>query len=186
MSVGDIPECEYITNSFLEDLAGISTSKKAKQGAGSPFYTDIATVGLPDYHYLDYQRIMLEKPPAALLWLFGLGASERGDSHKRRPMMRALVVGFVSQPLNTNRGGPRFESDLQRKAMRLWDDIDRIALGNPMRNHPQAAGAVNEYGVLTANTQTGLPANFEPMTPAGGVGALIFGSLYDITYRATF
>lgn len=183
MPVGDVPELDYIADCILADLANISTSKKAKNGAGSPFYTDIATVGEPDYHYADVQRILLEKPPAALLWTFGMRSDERGTSHRRRPVMRVLIMGYVAAPLCVNRSGPRFEGEVQRKARRLWDDIDRTMLGNPMRNHPQANGATNEYGVLTANVDN---APWEPQQPAAGLGYLVIPCFYDITYTAPF
>lgn len=183
MPVGDIPELSYVKLCVLAALSDISTSKKAKANQASAYYTDLATVGEPDYRYDDVGRIMQEKAPAALVWTFGIRSDEKGTSHERRPIVRVLVIGFVQQPLNVNRSGPRFESDVQRKGERLWDDIDRTMLGNPMQTHPQANGAVNTYGVFTANVDN---APWEPQQPVALMGSLIIPCFYDITFRSPF
>lgn len=174
MSVSGSPETEYIVDCVLAELNEIKTSNQSK--SGEAFFTDIVHVELATFPWTDYQTIMQRPSPSAMVWALGIGPAERGNNfQERRQFLRLIVVGCVKQ-----------EDDVQRKALRLADDIDRTMLGNPMRKHPQQGSLGNNYGVMTAQTATSLPINFDVQMPLNKYNYSIFANQYDVTYRAPF
>lgn len=162
MAVSGKPNSAYIVDSVIADLKQIKIS--------NGYYSDVKTVTLPSWDYRDGSHFSQVEDSALLIWLDALVAGETSRNfQEERPSMAFTIVGVV-----------RREQGLQEAMLLLAEDIRRVMMSNPQRNHPSNPTQNNSWGVLTKEDGG---VDFQVHRNEQGVTIGVFTSSWRVDYR---
>ena len=162
MAVSNLPNAAYIIESIMADLRQISI--------GNGYRTDLKAIELPSWSYEDRARFSQVETPALLLWLDSDVKGTTLSNHQElRPALIFTVVGIV-----------RRADKLQEAMLLLSQDVRRVMMANPQRNHPANLTQANTWGVLTEE-EGGV--DFKVHRNEQGVTIGIFTSSWRVDYR---
>lgn len=161
MAVADRPNIQYIVETLKVELEGIQTSKA--------FYTNVQQVSVPDFSYLDVDRVIgLSETPALMIWVRKIGHGQvlytLGDKF---PEAEIEIIGVVKS------------RNVQWDMYKLHEDLRRVMLGNPRRIYP---GQTNPPDIAQNTREEHMGAEFF-VEKAEEAAIGVFASTWYIAYK---
>lgn len=137
------------------------------------YLTNIESVSRPPYSPEATEMLLLLKRPALAIWPVGLGGGEQ-MSGERRFKFKVRMIGLVDATDPENG---------QDRALAFLDDVYRMMVTNPGREHPSGISATNVYGINTSDQgELAIVIAYEKAQENQLV--CLFDGMFDIDLRA--